>query len=262
MRAPRDLTPLVGREVELSYLSAIFDKAMAQSTPQLALIVGEPGIGKSRLVRELLGPSSTPAREMTTWRQGYCPPFGESITYWALAEIVKGHAGIRDTDDAPTVEAKLEAVLPSGPDREWFRQRLRALLGLAAPDASREENFAAWLRFFEDVAAARPTVLVFEDLHWADEALLAFLESPDDCTCLRPADDRRDDAARALRAIPQLRPGWPPQPSPAGAALAWPRRRGWSLVCSASRTTAAGSSAGWSNAATAIPSTPNSPCDC
>ena len=113
---------------------------------------------------------------MTTWRQGYCPPFGEDITYWALAEIVKGHAGIRDTDHAATVEAKLEAVLPAGPDREWFRQRLRALLGLAAPDASREENFAAWLRFFEDVAASRPTVLVFEDLHWADEALLAFLE--------------------------------------------------------------------------------------
>ena len=170
-----DLTPLVGREAELSYLSAIFDKAMAQSTPQLALIVGEPGIGKSRLVRELS--ALVDARpQMITWRQGYCPPFGESISYWALAEIVKGHAGIHDTDDASAVEAKLEAVLPSGPDREWFRQRLGALLGLAAPDASREENFAAWLRFFEDVAAGRPTVLVFEDLHWADEALLAFLE--------------------------------------------------------------------------------------
>jgi class 3 adenylate cyclase/tetratricopeptide (TPR) repeat protein len=170
-----DLTPLVGREAELSYLSAIFDKAMAQSTPQLALVVGEPGIGKSRLVRELS--ALVDARpQMITWRQGYCPPFGESITYWALAEIVKGHAGIRDTDDASTVRAKLETVLPAGPDREWFRHRLGALLGLAAPDASREENFAAWLRFFEDMAAARPTVLVFEDLHWADEALLAFLE--------------------------------------------------------------------------------------
>ena len=170
-----DLTPLVGREAELSYLSAIFDKAMTQSTPQLALIVGEPGIGKSRLVRELSALVDAKP-QMTTWRQGYCPPFGESISYWALAEIVKGHAGIRDTDNASAVEAKLEAMLPSGPDREWFRQRLGALLGLAAPDASREENFAAWLRFFQDVAAAGPTVLVFEDLHWADEALLAFLQ--------------------------------------------------------------------------------------
>ena len=170
-----DLTPLVGREMELSYLSAICDKAIAQSTPQIALIVGEPGIGKSRLVGELY--ALVDARpEMTTWRQGYCPPFGEDITYWALAEIVKGHAGIRDTDQHETVDAKLEAVLPSGPDREWFRQRLRALLGLTAPEAAREENFTAWLRFFEDMAAQGPTVLVFEDLHWADEALLAFLE--------------------------------------------------------------------------------------
>ena len=170
-----DLTPLVGREVELSYLFAIFDKATAQSSPQFALIVGEPGIGKSRLVRELA--ALVDARpEMTTWRQGYCPRFGANITFWALAEIVKGHAGVSDTDDFASVETKLDAVLPVGTDREWFRQRLRALIGLAAPEASREENFAAWLRFLEDLAARKPTVLVFEDLHWADEALLAFLE--------------------------------------------------------------------------------------
>ena len=170
-----ELTPLVGREVELAYVSAIFDKTMTRSTPQLVLIIGEPGIGKSRLVREFFATvDSRP--EMITWRQGYCPPFGEDITYWALAEVVRGHAGLRDTDPVAAVEAKLDAVLPSGSDREWFRQRLRALLGLEAPEASREENFAAWLRFFEDVATKRPTVLVFEDLHWADEALLAFLE--------------------------------------------------------------------------------------
>jgi len=170
-----DLTPLVGREVELSYLSAVFEKAVSQSAPQFVLLVGEPGIGKSRLVGELA--ALVDARpQMTTWRQGYCSPFGEEITYRALAEIVKGHAGMRDNDPLSTVEAKLGAVLPSGPDREWFRQRLRALLGLEAPEARREENFTAWLRFFEDLAAREPTVLVFEDLHWADEALLAFLE--------------------------------------------------------------------------------------
>ena len=170
-----ELTPLVGREAELSYLSAIFDKAVAQSTPQFALLVGEPGIGKSRLVRELS--VLVDARpQMTTWRQGYCPPFGEDVTYWALSEIIKGHAGIRDTDEPAGVEAKLDAVLPLSSEREWFRQRLRVLVGLNAPDASRDENFTAWMRFFEGVAARRPTVLVFEDLHWADDALLAFLE--------------------------------------------------------------------------------------
>ncbi len=169
------LTPLVGREVELTYLSAIFDKASAQASPQFALLVGEPGIGKSRLVREL-SELVDGRPQMTTWRQGYCPPFGEDVTYWALAEIVKGHAGIRDTDEAVAVEAKLDAVLPPGPDGGWFRQRLRALVGLPAPEAPREQNFAAWLRFLEGLGAGDATVLVFEDLHWADEALLAFLE--------------------------------------------------------------------------------------
>ena len=169
-----DLTPFVGRDMELNYVSALFEKSVAQSTPQFALIVGEPGIGKSRLVRELY--ALVDARpQMTTWRQGYCQPYGEDATYSALAQIVKGHAGILDTDELDVVEAKLAAVLPSGPDREWFRQRLRPLLGLEAPEAACEENFAAWLRFFEDAAAKEPTVLVFEDLHWADDSLLAFL---------------------------------------------------------------------------------------
>ena len=113
---------------------------------------------------------------MVTWRQGACLPYGEGVTFWALAEIVKAHAGILETDDRQTVESKLDAVLPQGEDREWFRQRLRALLGLEAPQAGREENFTAWLRFLEEIAVSGPTVLVLEDLHWADEALLAFLE--------------------------------------------------------------------------------------
>ena len=74
------------------------------------------------------------------------------------------------------METKLDAVMPTGEDREWLRQRLSALLGLEAPTASRDENFAAWLRFVEEIAVSNPTVLVFEDLHWADEALLAFVE--------------------------------------------------------------------------------------
>ena len=137
--------------------------------------MGEPGIGKSRLVRELYG--RIDARpQMTTWRQGYCQPYGEDATFGALAQIVKGHAGVLDSDEPDVVEAKLEAVLPGGPDRDWLRQRLRALFGLKAPEATRDENFAAWTGFLKEVGAREPTILVFEDLHWADEALLAFLE--------------------------------------------------------------------------------------
>ena len=89
---------------------------------------------------------------------------------------MRAHAGIRDNDPQDVLEDRLEATLGEGTDKAWLRQRLRALLGLPAPEASREENFTAWMRFLEDAAAVEPVVLVFEDLHWADDGLLAFLE--------------------------------------------------------------------------------------
>ena len=169
------LTPLVGREVELAFLRSLLSKAVSSATPQFALLVGDPGIGKSRLVQELFADvDSRP--ELVIWRQGHCPPYGEDVTFWALAEIVQVHAGILENDGREAIETKLDAVVPTGEDGEWLRSRLRALLGLEAPAASREENFAAWLHFLEEVAASDPAILVFEDLHWADEALLAFVE--------------------------------------------------------------------------------------
>jgi class 3 adenylate cyclase/tetratricopeptide (TPR) repeat protein len=174
-RALEGATPFVGRAVELSYLTALLDKATDASSPQIALIVGEPGIGKSRLIAELYAHAGAGER-LVTWRQGGCLPYGEGVTFWALAEVVKAHAGILDTDDGETVATKLEDILPEGEDRPWFRQRLRALLGLEAAQAEREENFTAWLRFLEEIAARGPTVLVVEDLHWGDDALLAFVE--------------------------------------------------------------------------------------
>ena len=103
-------------------------------------------------------------------------PFGESVTFWALEEIARGYLGALGDEDEAAVRRSLDAVLPVGPDREWIRQRLHALLGWEAAPASRDENFAAWSRFLEDRAATAPSVLVLEDLHWADEALLGFLE--------------------------------------------------------------------------------------
>ena len=169
-----DLTPFVGRQAELAQITALLHEASA-GTPQFALVVGEPGIGKSRLVGELF--AHIDARpEMTAWRQGGCLPYGDGVTFWALGEIVKAQAGILDTDSRDTVESKLDAAVAQGEDRDWVRLRLRPLLGLDAPQADREENFAAWLRFVEAMASSARTVLAFEDLHWADEALLDFLE--------------------------------------------------------------------------------------
>ncbi len=170
-------TPLVGRELEKPLLIATFERAAQQRSVQLVTIVGEPGVGKSRLIAELLAYIHAKP-ELTRWKQGRCLPYGEGITFWALGEIVKAEAGILESDSAEVAAQKLEAaVSPEEPERQWLLQRLRPLVGVeAASPAERQELFTAWRRFLEGLAAARPSVLVFEDLHWADEALLAFLE--------------------------------------------------------------------------------------
>ena len=166
----------VGREIDLALLKGIFEKAVASDSPQLVTVIGEPGLGKTRLVGELL--RDIDARpELVTWRQGRCLPYGEGITFWALGEIVKAHAGILESDPPSVAARKLEAVLPEGDERAWFLQRLLPLVGVeAGSEAAREELFTAWRRFLEHLAEVDPTVLVFEDLHWADDAMLAFLD--------------------------------------------------------------------------------------
>ena len=169
-------TPFIGREIDLAILKGIFDKTVAANSPQLVTIVGEPGLGKSRIVAELFGYIETKP-DLITWRQGRCLPYGEGITFWALGEILKAHAGILESDPPNAAAAKLETVLPEGDERPWYRQRLLPLLGIEATStAKREELFTAWRRFLEYIAEQDPTVLVFEDLHWADDAMLEFLE--------------------------------------------------------------------------------------
>jgi class 3 adenylate cyclase/tetratricopeptide (TPR) repeat protein len=169
-------SPLVGREKDVAVLTRAFDRACAARALHLVTIVGEPGLGKSRLIAELFGHlDSRP--ELVTWRQGRCLPYGDGITFWALGEIVKAHAGILETDAPDVALARLEAVLPDTDDRGWLKQRLLPLLGIEASSrADQGELFAAWCRYLESVAQRGPTVLVFEDLHWADPAFLGFLE--------------------------------------------------------------------------------------
>ena len=172
----RQEVPFIGREIDLALLKGIFDKTVAAVSPQLVTVVGEPGLGKSRIVAELFGYIDM-KHQLINWRQGQCLPYGEGITFWALGEILKAHAGILESDAADVAQAKLDLVLPEGDERPWFRQRLMPLLGMEATSpAEREELFTAWRRFLEHVADQRPTVLVFEDLHWADDAMLTFLE--------------------------------------------------------------------------------------
>ncbi|MFL6252687.1 MAG: ATP-binding protein [Actinomycetes bacterium] len=175
-------TPFVGRQAELELLKGLFDQTLADRTARLVTVVGEPGVGKSRFVAELAA-AVEEGPELITWRQGRCLPYGDGITFWALGEIVKAHAGILETDPAAQVSGKLqaavEALLPDPSEREWLRARLAPLLGIADPDAvklERAELFAAWRRLIEAMAAPHPVVLAVEDLHWADPAMLEFLE--------------------------------------------------------------------------------------
>jgi hypothetical protein len=104
------------------------------------------------------------------------------VSFWALAEIVKAQAGILESDSEDKVEAKLAAavreVASDESGAEWMTARLRSLVGLAAEDESvaQSESFSAWRSFLEAVAEMGPLVLVFEDLHWADDGLLDFVD--------------------------------------------------------------------------------------
>jgi class 3 adenylate cyclase/tetratricopeptide (TPR) repeat protein len=171
------VTPFVGRELEKPLLIGIYERAMQRQSVQLVTIVGEPGVGKSRIVAELFAYMHAKP-EMVRWRQGRCLPYGEGITFWALGEIVKREAAILESDSAEVALQKLDVALSSDEsDRQWLIQRLAPLVGIEAGEpAERQESFTAWRRYLESLAAARETVLVFEDLHWADEALLDFVE--------------------------------------------------------------------------------------
>jgi class 3 adenylate cyclase len=170
------MSPLVGRELEKPLLIGTFERAVQQRSCQLVTIVGEPGVGKSRLCTELFH-RLYDRPELTRWRQGRCLPYGDGIALWPLGEIVKAECGILETDPPHEAEAKLEQALPEeDPDRAWLKARLAPLVGASGEPASQEESFTAWRRCLEAWAEARETILVFEDLHWADDALLSFLE--------------------------------------------------------------------------------------
>jgi class 3 adenylate cyclase/tetratricopeptide (TPR) repeat protein len=175
--------PLIGRRRELDVLTGALERARQERTPQLVTLVGVPGIGKSRLVYELFKAIESEP-DLVFWRQGRALPYGEGVTYWALAEMVKAHAGVLETDSLAEVEQKLTqavfAVLGESPEADWVQLHLRLLVGLTtSSDGSgdrRAESFAAWRRFFETLAEQNPLVLIFDDLHWADDNLLDFVD--------------------------------------------------------------------------------------
>jgi class 3 adenylate cyclase/tetratricopeptide (TPR) repeat protein len=180
--SPTTVAPLVGRDDELELLVAAFRRAADDRAPQLVTVVGVPGIGKSRLLGELFATIDAGDR-LVRWRQGRSLPYGEGVSYWALGEMVKAEAGILETDAPEETARKLgeavDRIVSDETERAWLATQLGPLVGLAADEVSgdrRGEAFAAWRRFFEALGEDRPLVLVFEDLHWADDGLLDFVD--------------------------------------------------------------------------------------
>jgi class 3 adenylate cyclase len=153
--------------------------AMQERTPRLVTVLGPAGIGKSRLVRELHRHTSQLVDVQVQWRSGRCPPFGENVAYAALADVVKEQVGVRATDSPDAARDRLDAglrdLVPVG-ESARLSDALRPLLGLPGSPLSAEDAESAWRRFLLALAGREPTVIVFEDLHWADDRMLRFIE--------------------------------------------------------------------------------------
>jgi class 3 adenylate cyclase len=186
----RDLrreTPLVGREEELRLLEALYARVEREGSAALATVVGEAGVGKSRLLRELERRLTAGVRPPVV-REGRCLPYGAGIVFWALGEIVRAECEISDSDQPEEAQAKLASRLGEllGGDDPKVALVAR-LLGIGAADADagdedgdaaavRERFFSAVLSTVQAVARERPLVLAFEDIHWADEGMLDLIE--------------------------------------------------------------------------------------
>ncbi len=162
--------PLVGREDELEMLENTFARTVRARRTSLFTIYGDPGMGKSRLVREFVD-----GLEGATVLSGRCLPYGEGVTYWPLAEMVKASSGITDDDPLDKAQAKLRACCED--------EAVADLLGLAvgvleAVEGERAQQEIAWAAraWAEQLAEAQPLVLVFEDVHWGEEPLLELIE--------------------------------------------------------------------------------------
>jgi class 3 adenylate cyclase/tetratricopeptide (TPR) repeat protein len=172
--------PFVGRGRELRHVKDLFHASAEESKAQLVSVTGIAGIGKSRLAWEFYKYFDGIV-ETTWWHRGRCLAYGEGVTYWALADMVRMRCRIAEDEAPASAKQKLDATLDEHvldeSERAFVQPRLAQLLGLGELEAGdRQELYSAWRLFFERLADSNPTVLVFEDLQWADASLLDFIE--------------------------------------------------------------------------------------
>jgi class 3 adenylate cyclase len=172
--------PFVGRDRELRQIKDLFHASADERKAHLVSVTGIAGIGKSRLAWEFYKYFDG-LPQLTYWHRGRCLAYGEGVTYWALADMVRMRCRIVEDEEPASALQKLRSTLEehiADPDeRRFVEPRVAQLLGLAEQEArDRQDLFAAWRLFFERLADVYPTVLAFEDMQWADASLLDFVE--------------------------------------------------------------------------------------
>ena len=197
-RAPSVTASFVGREFELELLENTFGRVVRNRRAHLFTIYGEPGVGKSRLAREFVE-----GLEGASVLVGRSLPYGEGVTYWPLAEMVKVAAGIADDDPVQEAVGKLRACCGDDAVADLLALAVGVLEEIEAERSQQEIAWAA-REWAAELAAAQPLVLVFEDVHWAEEPLLELIEH---------LAERVKDAPLLILCLarPELldiRPGW------------------------------------------------------
>ncbi|HYL40827.1 MAG TPA: adenylate/guanylate cyclase domain-containing protein, partial [Candidatus Binatus sp.] len=172
--------PFVGRAEELRFLKEQFHATGREGKARLVSLVGQAGIGKSRLAWEL-EKYLDGVVENVWWHRGRSPSYGEGVTFWALSEMFRRRAGLAEGDDADTTRRAVAAMLrehvPDEAERAWIEPRVLVLLGVGdTTQGGSAELFAAWRTFFERLATTGTVAIVIEDLQWSDDGLLDFLE--------------------------------------------------------------------------------------
>jgi class 3 adenylate cyclase/tetratricopeptide (TPR) repeat protein len=163
-------SPLVGRQEELAVLHAAFARTVRERTVTLATVLGPAGVGKSRLIGELLAH----AGDRATTLEGRCLAYGEGTTFWPVADVLREAAGIGDRDSPEEAAARLAAIAPAGAGP--VHDALAALLSVDAATPGLQETFWAVRKLLEQLAARGPLIVVFDDIHWGQPTFLDLLE--------------------------------------------------------------------------------------
>jgi class 3 adenylate cyclase/tetratricopeptide (TPR) repeat protein len=207
--------PMVDRTRELQGLRDAYRRAVGEERGVLLVLMGSAGIGKSLLV----GAFQSEVEAEATVYAATCPSYGERSAFWPLAQVIRAHAGLRDSDGELEVQEKLRRVVgdvvEDRGERVWVLEGLGSLVGqVSAPRRPQDSLVSSWRRFLERLAASRPLVLVIEDLHWAEDALLEFVGSLNGnagrilivCTARPDLDERRIPGELAVLRLGPLDP--------------------------------------------------------